>query len=288
MKIGVSGANGFVGGATVPFLVAAGHQVTRIARDLGTDLGGLDAIVHLAGLAHRQGRQTPSEAEFEAANHVMTVELARKAREAGVKRFVFISSIAVVAGNDGVLSPRMPHNPIGAYGASKARAEIALRAMDGLQNVILRPPLVYGPRPRGNMASLLRLALSPLPLPFASVRNRRTLVSVTNLASAIEFACVTAGLEGRVFHATDAREVSLCEIMTRIREGAGLPRRLLAVPPKAMQAVLKLAGKGKVADQLFGDLVVDGGELRAAGWRAPLDPAEALTRMGGAERRISA
>lgn len=278
MKIGVTGTGGFVGAALVRDLSSQGHDVVALSwRQPVVD--GLDAVIHLAGLAHRLGRQRPSEADFDEGNHLVTKRLADAANASGVRRFVFVSSISVVAGHDGVLSPDMPPRPISAYGRSKADAEASLLAMPDVGPIILRPPLVYGRGAKGNMASLIRLALSPLPLPFRSVHNRRTLVSLANLVSAIAHVVTRDDLGNRVFHVTDSRPVSLAEMISAIREGAGLKPKLLAVPPSLMAAPLRIAGMGALADQLFGDLVVDGSALNEAGWHPPQDPTEGLREI---------
>lgn len=279
MKIAVTGTTGFVGSALVAHLRNRSFDVRAIDRGSEFSFEGIEAVIHIAGLAHRSGRLQPTAEEFDTANHQFTRKLAARAAEADVKRFVFLSSVNVVAGNEGILSPEMPFNPLSEYGQSKARAELALREYEQIEPVILRPPLVYGPHPKGNMATLLRMASSPLPLPFASIDNRRTMISISNLVEAIEFATTTEGLAGRVFHVTDGRDISLREIIATIRAARGQPDRLFPVPPKVLDALLGILGKQKIADQLFGDLIVDGSLLNRAGWLPRHDPSQGLQAM---------
>lgn len=280
MKIAVTGTTGFVGTALLPFLRASGHEVMPVRHaDQNLALKGADAVIHLGGLAHRIGRETPTADEFEQANHVYTLGLLQSAHEAGVRRFVFVSTINVIAAHAGILSPDLPIKPLSSYGESKARAERAVLDTPQVGPVVLRPPLVYGAGAKANMRGLAKLALTPWPLPFASVNNRRTMVGVTNLVEAIAFALTSAEVEGRIFHVTDAREISLREIVGTIRSSLGRPERMYPVPVWLMRSLLKRAGRTQMADQLFGDLVVDGSALAKAGWTARHDPAKDLAAM---------
>lgn len=280
MKIAVTGATGFVGTALVPFLKAQGNEILPIRHsETDIELDGVGAVVHLGGLAHRTGRATPTPQEFEQANHIFTRTLAERAREARVRRFVFVSTVNVVAANPGVLTPDMPINPLSPYGESKARAEQAVLAMPEIGPVILRPPLVYGANARANIRGLTRLALKPWPLPFASVNNRRTMVGLSNLVEAITFAVTARGIEGRVFHVTDSRPLSLAEIVGTVRRSSGRTERLYPVPVWALRAMFKAIGRAHMAEQLFGDLIVDGSALNQAGWTPRHDPSEDLAAM---------
>lgn len=280
MRIAVTGSTGFVGSALVSRLRSDGHEVLPVPRSMEADLAGVDAVVHLAAIAHRTGDTWVTPDEFERVNHGLTRKLADSAAESSVRRFVFVSSVYTVAGHPGVLSPDLDLRPVGAYGASKARAEAALRAMPEIGPVILRPPLVYGRGAKGNLAALRRLALTPWPLPFGLANNRRTMVSISNLVSAIAFAVAAEDIEGRIFHVTDGRDLSVREIVSKMRIGAGLAPRLLPIPPALGKVPLVLAGKKQMAEQLFGDLIVDGSALNEVGWRPPYDPDVDLKAMG--------
>lgn len=279
MRIALTGSQGFVGSALKSYLGAKDHEVQVISWERPSILNSADVVIHAAGLAHRIAGRRPTQDEFDRSNYFLTVEIARAARSAGVRRFVFISSIAVIAGNSGVLYPDMNSHPIGPYAASKAKAEEALLAMSDMDVKIIRPPLVYGPDAKGNMGSLIRLAMSPLPLPFGAVRNRRTLVSIGNLISAIEFVS-TKNIDATILHTTDARPVSLQEIITSMRAGAGRRPGLLPIPPTLMAQSLKMIGMKRIASQLFDDLEVDGSALEAAGWQRADSPDQALQLIG--------
>jgi UDP-glucose 4-epimerase len=283
MRIALSGSTGFIGTSLVPYLLKRGHTITPITRasfskDLNSNLAGHEAVVHLAGLAHSK-RSRPED--FEEINFALTLSLANAAREADVLRFIFISTINVVAGNHGVLKPLDPICPLNAYGASKAKAEQALLDMPDLEVSILRPPLVYGPRPKGNMAALTRLCLTGVPLPFGSVNNQRSLASITNVLSAIDFLCTAnrSRVSGRIFHVSDDRDLSLREIVRTIRVAAGLPPRLLPVPVGLMRKAIILFNKQNLAKQLFDDLQVEASDLIAAGWSPHGNPAKDLIAM---------
>lgn len=280
MKIAVTGTTGFVGAALVPLLKTGGHDVLPIRHsDAIMPLDGTDAVIHLGGLAHRTAGTMPTSEEFEQANHFYTRRIAECAREAGVRRFVLVSTVNVVAANPGTLSPDMPIKPLSPYGESKAHAEQAVLAVPAIGPVILRPPLVYGAHAKANIRELAKLALAPWPLPFASVNNRRTMVGLSNLVEAIAFAATAPGVEGRIFHVTDARDLSLREIVGTIRRSLGRPERMYPVPVRLMRHLLQAAGRSHMADQLFGDLIVDGSALNKAGWMPRHDPAEDLGAM---------
>jgi UDP-glucose 4-epimerase len=290
VRIAVTGATGFVGRHLVVALTAAGHEPIPVSRrgldDHGTLVGplrGAEALVHLAALAHRTGRQTPAEAEFDAVNHLLPLRVFRAAEEAGVRRFVQVSTINVVSGNPGVLQPDSPIAPTTAYGRAKARAERDLRSLaraEAPELVILRPPLVYGAEAKGNFRSLLRLCATSLPLPFGSVENRRSFIGVGNLVDAIIFlATFTGALPSPVFHVTDGRDMSLRELVTTLRHHLGRPARLFRCPPQALRTAMTVAGRRTQASQLLDDLRIDASRLQALGWTAPNSPDADLARM---------
>jgi len=270
MRIGVSGASGFVGRALARYVRRAGDVPCVISR--GQPLPPCDTVIHCAGLAHRRATRE----EFFQANRDLTVELARASRDRGVKRFVFLSSIAVLAGHhDRTLAPDMSPRPTGPSGAAKAEAEEALRNMTGLESVILRPPVVYGPGARGNLASLMKVCRSKLPLPFAAVKNRRSMVGVTNLCSALHFLC-RHGRPGGTYHVRDG-EFSLSTLIATCRRAMGLAPRLFPVPPEILRTTLVGIGRHHTAARLLDDLVVDDASLREQGWRC--EPNDDLERM---------
>ncbi|MBC2884848.1 NAD-dependent epimerase/dehydratase family protein [Ochrobactrum sp. CM-21-5] len=284
MKIAVTGAGGFIGSATVRQLEREGHQVSSFSRrDLANaDFAGMDAVVHCAALAHRTGAERPDADAFDAINHRLTVELAEKAGRAGVRRFVFVSTIYTIAGNPSPLTPDMPFAPRDDYGRAKARAEAALIAMSDIEIVIARPVLVYGPHARANLKALMKLCDSAMPLPFGAARNKRSFVSLENVARALAFLseAPAAKVAGQIFHLSEPQPRSTCELVTKARIAMKRPVRLLAVPPLLMKTALTAMGRKGLYDQLYGDLVADSSSLIAAGFDyLPGDPQlEAMAR----------
>ena len=292
----VTGANGFVGRRVIADLAAAGWTVRAVVRrapsvappagvswfpvgDLAevsdwTDaVGGVEAVVHLAGRAHvmRDGAGDPL-AEYRHVNVDATLGLARAASAAGVRRFVFMSSVKAVGESSdvaGLGDDAMPR-PEDAYGISKREAEVALTATERFGEMtvtVLRPPLVYGPGVRANFARLLRWVARGVPLPFGAVDNRRSLVFVGNLSAAVAFAIDAPSLAGRCCFVSDGEPVSTAELVRRIGTALGRRARLLAVPPALLRPGLTLLGRRDEADRLLGSLVLRPEHLPAAGWR---------------------
>ena len=270
MRIAVTGAGGFIGSALTQMLAGEGHEVLPLSRNAlsGPDLSGVETVVHCAALAHRTGAERPDAASFDAVNHRLAVELAARAKAAGVRRFVFVSTIYTVAGNPSPLTPDMPLKPRDDYGRAKARAETDLRELSGIEIVIARPVLVYGPGARANLKALIRLCDSGLPLPFGLANNRRSFVSLENVARALTFLSVAPAqkVAGRVFHLAEPQPRSTKELVTKLRAALGKPSRLVPVPPVVMRLLLSAAGKSGLYDQLYGDLVADTSSLIEAGF----------------------
>jgi nucleoside-diphosphate-sugar epimerase len=309
MKVLVTGASGFVGRAVVAVLAAQGddvhaairaradsaddgnseqafpHGVTVLSHgDLGADidwtgpLTGIDAVVHLAGTAHAG----PGIAEecYDRVNHRATATLAAAARDAGVSRFVFVSSIRAQTGPaaDHVVSEQDTPRPTDAYGRSKLAAERAVAA-SGVPFTILRPVLVYGPCVKGNLRALMRLAALPIPLPFSALEGRRSLVSRANLASAIGFVLRQPACAGETYVVADPDPLTIGEIVTALRRGRGRPPGLVAVPEVLLRLGLTAVGRGINWEQISGGLVADPAKLMAAGWRPERHTMTALAEM---------
>lgn len=270
MRIAVTGAGGFIGSALTQMLAGEGHEVLPLSRnDLSDpDFSGVETLVHCAALAHRTGAERPDAATFDAVNHRLAVELAVRAKTAGVRRFVFVSTIYTVAGNPSPLTPDMRLKPRDDYGRAKAKAEADLRELSGIEIVIARPVLVYGPGARANLKALIKLCDSGLPLPFGLANNRRSFVSLENVARALTFLSVAPAdkVAGRVFHLAEPQPRSTQELVTKLRAALGKPSRLLPVPPVFMRLLLSAAGKSGLYDQLYGDLVADTSSLIEAGF----------------------
>jgi nucleoside-diphosphate-sugar epimerase len=296
----VTGASGFVAAALIPQLCAAGWHVRAAARrpetiptrpgvtpipspDLGPEadwreaVRGCHAVIHLAARVHvmRDSVADPLAA-FRAANSVGSARLAQQAAEAGVQRLVMVSSIKVNGDGSPTGRPYRASDvpaPTDPYGQSKAEAEEALWAVcadSGMQGVVVRPPLVYGPGVKGNFASLLRAVAKRRPLPLGAVDNRRSLVSVGNLASALVLCAAHPAAAGQTFLVSDGEDLSTAELIRRLASALGRRPRLVPVPPSVLRLMLSTLGKGAVADRLLGSLEVDSQPLRErCGWTPP-------------------
>lgn len=292
-RVLVSGANGFVGAALCQALAGRGWAVVpavRRARGLpgevvvgdigpGTDwraaLAGCDAVAHLAARVHvmREASREPLAA-FREVNTAGTLNLARQAAEAGVRRFVYLSSIKVLGeGRDAPYTLADEAAPAEPYALSKWEAEQGLHALGrntGLEVVVLRPPLIYGPGVKANFLGLLRALARGWPLPLGAVHNRRSLLYRGNLASAIEVCLTHPAAAGRTFLVCDGEDVSTPELIRRLARALGRPARLLPVPPSLLRLGAGLLGRGAQARRLLDSLAVDGGALREAlGWTPP-------------------
>lgn len=206
MRILVTGAGGFIGSHLCPALAAAGHELRASAEGCG-------AVVHLANIAHTGA----SAAELHRVNVEGTIAQAQAALAAGAPRFVYLSSIKAAQRDD-------------AYGRAKSIAEQALLQMEGLEAVILRPPLVYGPRVKANFLALMRAIDRGWPLPLGSIRNRRSLVYVGNLVDAI-IRCLDGPAQGKTFAVSDGAPVTTPELCRAIGHALGRPPRLFPFPP---------------------------------------------------------
>lgn len=259
-RILVTGAAGFIGGAVCPALTARGFEVRAASRAVTGDLAslerwddllaGVDCVVHLANVAHVPASEA---GRARALNVEATVRLARAAAERGVRRFIFLSSVKAEAGQARE----------DAYGALKAEAEAGLAAIDGIEVVVLRAPLVYGPGVKANFLALMRAIDRGLPLPFAGVENRRSLIYLDNLADAIVHCVDAPAAAGRTYPVSDGAPVSTPALCRAIGAALGRPARLFSFPV----ALLELAPPLR---RLTRSLEVDDRAIRAdLGWRPP-------------------
>ena len=306
-RILVTGAPGFIGRALCPGLVERGHAVLGCSRrpaepipgfelrpigDIGptTDwsghLNGIDVVVHLANRAHGSGQGAADHNETESAR-----ALAHSAAKAGVRRLIHMSSVRAMAEATlpgAPLRATDPPRPRDPYGRGKLAIERALRAAareSGIEIVILRPPLVYGPGVKANFRALMRLVASGLPLPFAGIDNRRSLIFIDNLVDLVGRACTHPGAAGRALLARDAADLSTPELIRLLAAGLDKPARLFGVPPPALALLRSLPKLGPLLSRLTLSLQLDDAETRAAlDWRPPVSPEIGLAATAAAFR----
>jgi len=288
LKLLVTGGSGFVGQALLRALGDIPVHIASLAdsANWSSVLVGVSEVVHLAARVHvMQDNAADPLAAFRAVNVDGTLNLARQAAAAGVKRFVFVSSVKV---NGETTLPEQAFteadttSPQDAYGVSKHEAEMGLRelgAQTGMEIVIIRPPLVYGPGVKANFASLMRAVQRGWPLPLGAVHNRRSLVALDNLVDFI-ITCISHSLAAnQTFLVSDGHDLSTTELVRGLARAAGVPARLLPVPVWALQAGASLLGKGDAVQRLCGNLQVDISKARSLlGWVPPVSVEEGLRR----------
>lgn len=231
-------------------------------------LSKIDCVVHLAGRVHLSDQE--NSAAYIEENCNGTLKLAQDAVEAGVQKFIFISSAKVIGEETHApLDEAAPACPSDPYALSKYTAEKALSALKGdIALTILRPPLVYGPEVRANFLALLSAIAVGVPFPLASVRNRRSFICVHNLVSAI-LACIESpNAAGRIFNVTDGKSASTPELIRLIAKELGQPSRLFAFPPFLLEKFGEFLGRGETIKRLTRSLELDDSSIRRElGWR---------------------
>lgn len=299
MKILLTGANGFVGSHFYKQSKGACLSVVRRNNDnnpkdlfiidgihSSTNWNGafddIDVVIHLAGLAHKS---TYSDEEYVEVNTKGTLHLAAEASKAGVKRFVFISSIGVngVSTQDECITEVSRVNPHNKYAESKLLAEEGLYKLSdetGLEVVIIRPPLVYGSKAPGNFSRLVTM-VNKLPiLPFGLTDNKRSFISVDNLANFIDLCAVHPKAKNETFVISDGKPISINQFSTAIAKGLGTFQIQLPVPVALMIKIGKLIGKSKMVGQLLEDLNVDSSKAKHLLDWSPLETmAEAMVKI---------
>ena len=296
----VTGASGFIGKQMVRTLAANGWAVRGAARDpaaipeaAGVErvalpdlakvadwaplIDGATHILHLAGIAHAPGHLP--EDVYTRINRDAVGELSGAAR-GRIQRFVLMSSVRAQAGlaADHVITESDPPQPTDTYGRSKLESE-RLLAEGGVSFTVLRPAVVYGRGVKGNIASLATLAQTPMPLPFGGLDNRRSLLALDNLTSAIELALTSPKAEGETFLVADTEPISVADLVTAMREGLGRPPHLLRVPAGAVKRLMATFGKEKEWERLSGNFVIDAGKLRAIDWEPRVETYDGIAAM---------
>jgi nucleoside-diphosphate-sugar epimerase len=295
----VTGANGFVGRALCETLAASGRRVRRAVRaaasttadtfaagDIGADtdwrnaLEGISCVVHLAARTHVL-RETAADPEYWRVNVDGTRRLAQQAAQFGVRRLVFVSSVKVNGeASEQPFTENDAPRPGDAYGVSKWEAEQALArvAVDtGLEAVVLRPPLVYGPGVKGNFLRLMNFIARGMPLPLASIANRRSLIYAGNLVDVTLRAIDAPGVAGRTYLISDGNDVSTPDLVRALARALGVAPRLLPCPPVMLMIGAALVGRRAELARLAGSLQVDGSAARRElGWRPRFNLSQGL------------
>jgi len=298
-RVLVTGANGFVGSGIVAALIEAGRPVRAATRgpaplpagiegavigdlrtptNLSEAMHGVDAIIHTAGLAHEQNHD---EAALRAVNAEATAKLARAARSAGVRVFVLLSSIRAQTGPsaDHTVTEADPAAPTDAYGRSKLEAEALLAASDA-PFVVFRPVLIHGPGMRFNMAALAELAARRLPLPLAGFGAQRSILARRHLADAVLLALGNPAMAGGTYIVADPEPLTVARMIAALRKGHGRRAGLFPLPPQAVAAAARLAGRAEEVERLRQPLVADPARLLAAGWKPRRSSFDALVETG--------
>ncbi|MBE9028899.1 SDR family oxidoreductase [filamentous cyanobacterium LEGE 11480] len=306
MNILITGANGFVGQAVCQRILAQYPEIGSIyavcrrpslpqslldqpqiqpvivqsLAELAAStqlLSQVDCIIHLAARVHQMNDQSADPlAEFRAVNTAAPCQLAQAAARAGVRRFIYLSSIKVHGEASSAVEAYAESDqlrPSDPYGISKWEAEVQLQQIalqTGLEVVILRPPLVYGPMVKANFLQMLRVVQRRIPLPLGAVQNRRSLVYVGNLADAIIVSAQHPAAANQTFLVSDGEDLSTPQLLRRIARSFNQSPRLLSLPVGLLQLIARLTGKSAAVSRLIGSLVVDSHKIQQTlAWQPP-------------------
>ena len=314
MRILITGANGFVGRSASASFLVAGHEVVAqqrtvvapsstgqpLLQQLQSDLSDssalraamrrCDAIVHTAARVHRLDDQDPSPlAAYRRTNTELTVQLATMAAQCGVKRFVFLSSIKVHGEWTAPGQAFQADDPAcakDAYAISKQEAEDGLRQVarqTGLEVVIVRPPLVYGPGVKANFLRMMAWVDRGIPLPLGAINNHRSLVGLSNLTHFLELCAGHPAAGNQTFLVSDGANVSTTHLLRAIGHALGRPAQLVPIPQPWLENSLRWIGQGALAQRLCADLAVDIEKNRQwLHWTPPMSLEEELQRTAQA------
>lgn len=306
-KILVTGANGFIGQALCELMRKQGMSFRTVVRASGAGSSGpdsvtvgaidgdtdwsralpdIDVVIHLAARVHVM-RDIASDplAEFRRVNVAGSLNLARQAAASGVRRFIYISSIKVNGEETQLDKPYTDEDqpaPVDPYGISKREAEDALRRLSagsGMEVVIIRPPLVYGPGVEGNFLSMMRWLDKGIPLPLAAINNKRSLVAVDNLVDLIITCIEHPAAANQIFMAGDGEDMSTTQLLRRTAAALGKSARLWPAPVPVLSVCAGLLGKGAAIRRLCTSLQVDIARTRQVlGWTPPITVEQALRK----------
>jgi nucleoside-diphosphate-sugar epimerase len=306
-RVLITGATGFVGRRLMQDLVATGYDVIAALRapamlprgvaplivgnlsqmpDWEPILESVDAVVHTAAIAHTDG---VTKEAYNLINHLATVHLAKCAANSGVARFIFLSSIRAQSGPvaDHLLIEADTPAPTDFYGLSKLSAERGLAQISDMDWVALRPVLVYGAGVKGNMASLMNIARWPIPLPFASLQGKRSILSLSNLSLGVQTVLAHPTPLRRALIVADPEPLSLPEIITALRHGRGYAPLLFPFKEEWMQKASAFVGRREMFSRLAGNLMADSAALMALGWEPDTDTPAQLSDLMRRIYRVS-
>lgn len=310
-KILVTGATGFIGKEVVKSLLAEDnsqtvsiairkninywdervliHTIKNLEPDLdwSSALRGVTTLVHCAARVHIMSDKSNNPLEdYRHVNVKGTINLARQAIQAGVKRFIFISSIKVNGENTNLGAPFTADDkpaPIDAYGISKYEAEkslIEIASSSNMDLVIIRPTLVYGPGVKANFLSMINWVNSGIPLPLGSINNRRSLVSLDNLVHFILVCCSHPKAANQIFLVSDNEDISTTDLLKRIYRIAGKPNRLIPISPKLIKIIANIFGRKDIAERLCSNLQVDiKKSCLLLAWKPPYSVDESIKKV---------
>lgn len=317
MRIFVTGATGFVGKALINELLSAGHNIVAGVRNYSMELpveveqqqiGDLsllseqntiidtlkkiDVVIHTAARVHiMQDKAADPLTEFRKMNVNATLSLAKQSVSAGVKRFVFISSIKVngeSTNNRQAFRETDKPAPEDAYGQSKLEAEQFLFEIGQtmpMEVVVIRSPLIYGPGVKANFASMIKIIKKGIPLPFGAIHNERSILAIDNLVDFLRLCIVHPAAANQVFLMADGKDVSTTELVTKIAKAYQRPVRLIPVPASWMIFIAKLTNKNNISDRLFGNLQIDITKAQQLlGWKPVVSMEQQLNKMAELDR----
>jgi nucleoside-diphosphate-sugar epimerase len=307
MKVAVTGASGFIGSAAVSLFARNGWRVIAQSRRLQPSancianvqtleanlddqapwrnvLAGCDAVLHTAARVHQiSDFASDPLAQYRLVNTQHTLALARIAAEQRVKRFIFLSSIKVngewTAAGKAFTADDIPA-PVDSYGISKHEAETGLHEIatqTGMQVVIVRPPLVYGPNVKANFLTIMRWLQRGVPLPLGAIHNQRSLIGLGNLVDLLEKCLTHPAAANQTFLASDGQNVSTTQLLRALAQALQVSPHLIPVPQAVLKGSLKLLGRGDLAQRLCGNLAVDIAKTRdLLDWRPPFSLEQGL------------